>query len=106
MSQPDTNNSKAPVVNKRISDPQSVQVLLIGLTYLFFIGFIFLPLGLVFTQAFQKGWSFYLESIREPYAIEAVKLTLLTVAIVVPINAVFGVSAAWANGLFTNFITD
>ena len=96
MPEPEISQSHPPVVKKRISDPRSVQVLLIGLTYLFFIGFIFLPLGLVFSQAFGKGWSFYLEAIREPYAIEAVKLTLLTVAIVVPVNAVFGVAAAWA----------
>jgi sulfate transport system permease protein len=96
MTKPETVRSNPPAVKKRISDPLSVQVFLIGLTFLFFIGFIFLPLGLVFSQAFQKGWSFYYESIREPYAIEAVKLTLLTVAIVVPINAIFGVAAAWA----------
>jgi len=96
MPQPESAKSTPPVVKKRITDPRSVQVFLVGFTYLFFIGFIFLPLGLVFSQAFQKGWSFYLESIREPYAIEAVKLTLLTVAIVVPVNAVFGVAAAWA----------
>ncbi len=86
----------APVVKKRISDPLPVQIVLIGLTLLFFIGFIFLPLGLVFAQAFSKGWEYYLESVREPYAIEAVKLTLTTVAIVVPLNAFFGVTAAWA----------
>jgi len=96
MSQPETSKNNLTVTKKRISDPRSVQILLISLTYLFFIGFIFLPLGLVFSQAFSKGWSFYLESIREPYAIEAVKLTMLTLAIVVPVNAVFGVSAAWA----------
>ena len=96
MPQPETSNNNQLLVKKRISDPRSVQILLICLTYLFFIGFIFLPLGLVFSQAFAKGWSFYLESVREPYAIEAVKLTMLTLAIVVPVNAVFGVSAAWA----------
>ncbi|NMW20893.1 MAG: sulfate ABC transporter permease subunit CysW [Chlorobiaceae bacterium] len=88
--------SKPPVAKKRVSDPISIQILLIGLTLLFFIGFVFVPLGLIFSQAFQKGWSFYLDAISEPYAIEAVKLTLLTVAIVVPVNAVFGVAAAWA----------
>ena len=86
----------APIVKKRVSDPLPVQIVLIGLMLLFFIGFIFLPLGLVFAQAFQKGWAFYLESITESYALEAVKLTLTTVAIVVPLNAFFGVTAAWA----------
>ncbi len=86
----------APIVKKRVSDPLPIQMLLIGVMLLFFIGFIFLPLGLVFAQAFQKGLAFYLESITESYAIEAVKLTLTTVAIVVPLNAFFGVTAAWA----------
>ena len=95
MMKPSTIES-APLVQKRVSDPLPVQIVLIGLTLLFFITFIFLPLGLVFSQAFQKGWAFYLESIREPYALEAVKLTLTTVAIVVPLNAIFGVTAAWA----------
>ena len=85
-----------PIVHKRLSDPLPVQIVLIGLTLLFFVGFIFLPLALVFAQAFSKGWEYYLESIREPYALEAVKLTLTTVAIVVPLNAFFGVTAAWA----------
>ncbi len=86
----------APIFHKRLSDPLPVQIVLIGLTLLFFVGFIFLPLALVFAQAFSKGWEYYLESIREPYALEAVKLTLTTVAIVVPLNAFFGVTAAWA----------
>lgn len=81
---------------QKIADPLPVQIVLIGLMLLFFIAFIFLPLGLVFAQAFQKGWRFYLESISEPYALEAVKLTLSTVAIVVPLNAFFGVIAAWS----------
>ena len=86
----------APIVKKRISDPLPVQIVLTGLTILFFISIIFLPLGLVFAQAFSKGWEYYLEAIREPYAIESIKLTLTTVAIVVPLNAFFGVTAAWA----------
>jgi sulfate transport system permease protein len=96
MPTPETSQGNPPVIKKKISDPLPVRILLIGLTFLFFIGFIFLPLGLVFSQAFQKGWDFYLEAIREPYTIEAVKLTLITVAIVVPLNAFFGVTAAWA----------
>jgi sulfate transport system permease protein len=78
------------------NDPPAVQALLIALTLLFFAGFIVMPLGLVFSQAFSKGWQLYIDAIREPIAIEAVKLTLLTAAIVVPVNAVFGVMAAWA----------
>jgi sulfate transport system permease protein len=78
-----------------------VRILLIGLTFLFFAGFIFMPLALVFSQALQKGIQLYLDSIVEPYALEAVKLTLLTAAIVVPLNAVFGLTAAWAISKFS-----
>ncbi len=84
------------ITNPNRNDHPAVQLILILLTFLFFAGFIFLPLGLVFAQAFQKGTALYLEAIRDPIAISAVKLTLLTAAIVVPLNAVFGVTAAWA----------
>jgi sulfate transport system permease protein len=77
-------------------DSLKIRIALISLTYLFFVAFVFLPLALVFAQAFQKGWQYYRESITEPFALEALKLTLLTTAIVVPLNAFFGMSAAWA----------
>jgi len=82
-------------------DPLAVRVILIFLTLLFFGGFVFLPLALVFAEGFRKGAAVYIESIREPYAIAALELTLTTAAIVVPLNAVFGVAAAWAVSKFT-----
>lgn len=93
-----TQNSRpaTPAVGTPRNDHPAVQFLLIGVTFLFFAGFIFMPLALVFFQALQKGAAYYFEAIREPYALEAVKLTLITTAIVVPLNALFGVTAAWA----------
>ncbi|MEI8032963.1 MAG: sulfate ABC transporter permease subunit CysW [Chlorobiaceae bacterium] len=95
MRKPET-STFPPVIKRKVSDPLWVRIVLISLTFLFFVAFIFLPLGMVFAQAFGKGWNFYLECITEPYAIKALQLTLTTVAIVVPLNAVFGLSAAWA----------
>jgi sulfate transport system permease protein len=70
--------------------------LLIG-TALFFLGiFIFLPLAAVFTEALSQGIKLYFLSLSEPNALAAVRLTLLTAAIAVPINTLFGVVAAWA----------
>ncbi|NTV01959.1 MAG: sulfate ABC transporter permease subunit CysW [Chlorobiaceae bacterium] len=89
---------KAPL--KR-NDPPAVQAILILLTLLFFAIFIFMPLGLVFAEGLRKGVAVYLEAIREPFALSAVKLTLITAAIVVPLNAVFGVTAAWAISKFS-----
>lgn len=88
-----------PKLNR--NDPPAIRFILIMLTFLFFAGFIFMPLGLVFAEGFRKGAQLYLEAIREPFALAAVRLTLLTAAIVVPLNAVFGVAAAWTISKFT-----
>lgn len=69
---------------------------LLGLGLTFFALFLVLPLVAVFTEALRKGWEAYLAALVEPDAISAVKLTLIAAAISVPLNLVFGVSAAWA----------
>lgn len=61
---------------------------------------IVLPLGVVFQQAFAQGIAAYLEPLKQPDAIAAIKLTLIVAAIAVPLNAVFGVAAAWAIARF------
>ena len=53
------------------------------------------PLVVVFHDAFSKGVGAFLQAIREPDALAAIRLTLLVAAISVPLNAVFGVAAAW-----------
>ena len=55
-----------------------------------------LPLAAVFVEALAKGVGVYLASVREADALAAVRLTLTVAAIAVPLNVVFGVSAAWA----------
>ena len=77
------------------ADPAWLRWLLIGLTGGFLALFLLVPLAVVFTQAFSKGWELYLAAIRDPVALAAVKLTLLVAAIVVPVNTVFGLAAAW-----------
>jgi sulfate transport system permease protein len=57
--------------------------------------FILLPLLVVFVEAFQKGVGAYLKAIEDPNTLAAVKLSLLTVAISVPLNVIFGITAAW-----------
>ncbi len=73
----------------------------LSITALLFLGlFLIVPLAAVFAQAFEKGWDAYLAAIREPDALAAVKLTLITAAVSVPVNLVFGVVAAWAIAKF------
>ncbi len=73
---------------------------LITLALLFIATFILLPLVIVFTEALRHGWAAYLRALSEPVALAAIRLTLLTAAIVVPANVVFGVVAAWAIAKF------
>jgi sulfate transport system permease protein len=61
---------------------------------------IVLPLGVVFHQAFAKGIAAYLEPLSQPDAIAAIRLTLTVAAISVPLNAMFGIAAAWAISRF------
>lgn len=62
-----------------------------------FLGlFIVLPLAVVFTQAFSKGFTAYLDALREPDALAAIKLTLTVAILAVPLNMIFGIAASWA----------
>ncbi len=73
-----------------------VQWLLIGVALAFLLLFLVLPLAAVFTEALRKGLDAYLAGLREPDAWSAIRLTLVTALIAVPLNLVFGVAAAWA----------
>ena len=68
---------------------------LITVALLFMLLFLVLPLAAVFAEALRKGFGAYLDGLREPDAWSAIKLTLITAAIAVPLNLVFGVAAAW-----------
>ena len=82
------------------TEPRAVRWLL-TLVALGFLGlFLVLPLASVFAEALSKGWQAYAAAVREPEALSALRLTLLTAAIAVPLNLVFGVCAAWAVARF------
>ncbi len=81
-------------------EPFWVRAILIGIALFFLTLFLFVPLAAVFTEALKKGWQVYLKAITEPDAISAIKLTLITAAIAVPLNLVFGVAAAWTIAKF------
>jgi sulfate/thiosulfate transport system permease protein len=77
-------------------EPAWVRRLLIGTALAFLTLFLFVPLATVFVEALGKGVHVYLAAITEPDALAAVLLTLTAAAISVPLNLVFGISAAWA----------
>ncbi|MFL0571670.1 sulfate ABC transporter permease subunit CysW [Priestia megaterium] len=83
-----------------LKEPKVVQWLLTFIALAFLALFLVLPLITIFMTAFQKGLETYLAVITNPDALAAIKLTLIVVLITVPLNAVFGVVAAW---LITKF---
>ena len=89
-----------PLTPAATAEPFWVRALLIGIALAFLTLFLFVPLVAVFYEALRKGWDVYVASITEADAWSAIKLTLLTAAIAVPLNLVFGVAAAWAIAKF------
>jgi sulfate/thiosulfate transport system permease protein len=81
-------------------EPASVRRALVGVALLFLGLFLLVPLAAVFSQAFEKGVAAYVAGIREPDAWAAIRLTLLTAAIAVPMNLVFGLAASWCIAKF------
>ena len=73
---------------------------LLAIAMLYLLGLVALPLVVVFVEAFAKGIGSYIQALLDPYALAAMRLTLLTAAIVVPLNLAFGIAAAWAIAKF------
>src|SRR5690606_3641488 len=76
-------------------EPAWVRWVLVGTALVFLAFFLVLPLAAVFAEAFRRGVGAYFASFADPDALASIKLTLLTAAIAVPANVVFGVAAAW-----------
>lgn len=81
-------------------DSKLVPGVLITITVLFLSLFLLLPLITIFLKAFERGMDVYIAAITDQEAFSAIRLTLLVALIVVPLNTIFGVAAAW---LITKF---
>jgi sulfate/thiosulfate transport system permease protein len=81
-------------------DPAWARALLLGAAFLFLALFLFLPLAAVLVEALRDGFGAYLTAILDPETRSAVRLTLLTMLVAVPLNVIFGVAAAWAVSRF------
>jgi sulfate transport system permease protein len=78
-----------------VKDPLALRVALIVVALIFLTLFVGLPVAAVFVEAFRKGAGAYWEAIRDPETLSAIRLTLLTAAVSVPLNVTFGVAASW-----------
>ncbi|RCW41936.1 sulfate ABC transporter permease subunit CysW [Paenibacillus prosopidis] len=93
-------SEKASKRPRHITEPAPVQWLLIGIAILFLGFIVLLPLASVFVEAFKKGVGVYMDSITDPDALSALRLTLIVALIAVPVNTIFGIAAAWAISKF------
>ena len=87
-----------PIQKKRMKRKESkgVKITLISIAILYLSFLLFVPLIAIFIKAFEKGAHVYLAAITESDALSAIRLTLLVAVIVVPLNTIFGIAAAWA----------
>jgi sulfate/thiosulfate transport system permease protein len=81
--------------NAATREPRWLKWTLMTISLGFFLFFILMPLISVFFEALRRGWAPYLEAVIEPDAVSAIILTVTIALIAVPLNLVFGVSAAW-----------
>jgi sulfate/thiosulfate transport system permease protein len=100
MASKNANRSNPERATRGLVEPPWMRITLITAALLFLGLFLLLPLIVVFSEAFKKGIEVYWDSIREPDAAAAIRLTLTAAAIAVPLNLIFGIAAAWAIAKF------
>ena len=81
--------------NPATKDTPWIRRTFITIAVLFMVIMLVVPLFAVFYEAFKNGWQLYIASLVDPEALQAIKLTLITAAIVLPINMVMGIAIAW-----------
>jgi len=89
-------SAKKTVVKPHLSESRFVRFVLIGIALLFLALIVLLPMAAVLAESFRKGAQAYLDALADPDAMSALKLTLITALIAVPLNTIFGLAAAWA----------
>ncbi|HRD66296.1 MAG TPA: sulfate ABC transporter permease subunit CysW [Candidatus Competibacter sp.] len=94
------NDSRRTFSSNTVTEPPLIRSILLGVALVFLVLFLFVPLAAVFYEALRKGIGVYLAAITDPYALSAIRLTLLSVACAVPLNMLFGIAAAWAIAKF------
>lgn len=96
--QPRKRESDRPGANSIVS--RALRATIITVAVLFVVVLLVLPLTTVFVEAFSRGIDGYLQAFGDPDTLAAIRLTLTTAAIVVPLNTIFGIAAAYAIARF------
>jgi sulfate/thiosulfate transport system permease protein len=77
-----------------------VRWLFITISLLFLAALLLAPLATIFVMAFEKGLHAYFASFADPDTVAALRLTLTSALVVVPLNTIFGLAASWAIAKF------
>ncbi|MBS0225891.1 MAG: sulfate ABC transporter permease subunit CysW [Proteobacteria bacterium] len=83
-------------MDNALREPWWLRIVLIALAVIVLVGLVVLPLLMVLAAAFGDGFHAWWSALRDPDAVAALKLTLFSAAVVIPVNAVFGTLMAWA----------
>jgi sulfate transport system permease protein len=86
----------SPRLLVRTGDQPAIKWTLIGIALVLAVFVFVVPVALIFAKALASGWAVYVEKLADADTQHAIYLSLLTVAVVVPINTFFGICAAWA----------
>src|SRR4026207_2435968 len=89
-----------PRARPATKEPPWVRRALIAIGLGFMGLFLIVPLLAVFYEALSKGVAAYFDAVKDPITFSAIRLTLITALVSVPLNLVFGVAAAWAISKF------
>ncbi|MDR1303666.1 MAG: sulfate ABC transporter permease subunit CysW [Verrucomicrobiales bacterium] len=96
ISRVSTSSRRQPCGCQVLREPAWARLTLLTLALGFLFLFLFVPLLCVFVEAFRKGWHAYFDTFADRNSQAAIVLTLKVCAIAVPLNVIFGISAAWA----------
>jgi sulfate transport system permease protein len=94
-------SASSSTTSRATQDARWVRWTLTAIALLFLAFFLVLPLAAVFTEALRKGIGTYFTAFHDSDALASIRLTLLTAAISVPANVIFGISAAWCIAKFS-----
>ena len=86
--------------HRRPGENRIVRFFLIAAAVVLLGAMLVAPLVLLLAEAFGKGVAAYFDSFSKPDTVSAIIQTLLIAAVVVPVNTVFGLAAAWCIAKF------
>jgi sulfate/thiosulfate transport system permease protein len=98
--QPGRLASAPPTAAANLTESRLIAGLLIAVAVVYLGLFLVVPVIAVFAKALEKGVATYWAAISDPMALAAIRLTVITAAIAVPLNTLFGLAASWALAKF------